>query len=173
MRRRRSTSSRRISIWCLDEIPGIGRPVAAQILAEIGTDMTRFPTAGHLASWAKFSPTVKESAGKPKGSAATGRGNRYLARALGEAAVGASRTHTFLGERYRRIVRHRGKKIALVAVGRSLLVIIWHLLSNPTARFIDLGPQHYDNRGKTERAIRRHLNALHALGYTVTVNPAA
>jgi len=126
--------------------------------------MTRFPTAGHLAS---------ESAGKPKGSAATGRGNRYLARALGEAAVGASRTHTFLGERYRRIVRHRGKKIALVAVGRSLLVIIWHLLSNPTARFIDLGPQHYDNRGKTERAIRRHLNALHALGYTVTVNPAA
>lgn len=157
----------------LDEIPGIGRPVAAQILAEIGTDMTRFPTAGRLASWAKLSPTVQESAGKPKGSAATGRGNRYLARALGEAAVGASRTHTFLGERYRRIVRHRGKKIALVAVGRSMLVIIWHLLSNPNARFIDLGPQHYDNRGNTERAIRRHLNALHALGYTVTVNPAA
>ena len=153
----------------LDEIPGIGRAAAAQILAEIGTDMTRFPTAGHLASWAKFSPTVKESAGKVKGSATTGRGDRYLARALGEAAVGASRTHTFLSERYRRIVRHRGKKIALVAVGRSLLVIIWHVLSNPDARFIDLGPHHHDNRGNPHQAIRRHLNALHALGYNVTV----
>jgi transposase len=157
----------------LDEIPGIGRAAATQILAEIGTDMTRFPTAGHLASWAKFSPVTKESAGKVKGAAATGRGNRYLARALGEAAIGASRTHTFLSERYRRIVRHRGKKIALVAVGRSILVIIWHLLSNPGAKFIDLGAHHHDNRGSHNQAIRRHLNALHALGYNVTVSPTA
>ena len=81
-----------------------------------------------------------------KGNGSTGHGNRYLARVLGEAAVGAARTDTFLGERYRRIARRRGKKKAIVAVGRSILVIIWHLLSNPQARFHDLGSDHYDNR---------------------------
>lgn len=155
----------------LDQIPGIGPAAAGMIIAEIGTDMTRFPTAAHLASWAKFSPTVKESAGKTKGNAATGRGNRYLARALGEAAVGASRTNTFLGERYRRIARRRGKKRALVAVGRSILTVIWHLLSDPNATFNDLGTDHYDNRGSTQRALRRHVNALYALGFTVTITP--
>lgn len=155
----------------LDQIPGIGPAAAGMIIAEIGTDMTRFPTAAHLASWAKFSPTVKESAGKPKGNAATGRGNRYLARALGEAAIGASRTNTFLGERYRRLARRRGKKRALVAVGRSILTVIWHLLSDPNAAFNDLGADHYDNRGNTQRALRRHVNALHALGFTVTITP--
>ena len=155
----------------LDEIPGVGAAAAGMILAEIGTDMTRFPTAAHLASWAKFSPTVKESAGRSKGNAATGRGNRYLARALGEAAVGASRTNTFLGERYRRIARRRGKMRALVAVGRSILTAIWHLLSDPNATFIDLGPDHYDNRGSTQRALRRHVNALHSLGFTVAITP--
>ena len=80
--------------------------------------MTRFPTAGHLVSWAKFAPGVKESAGKPKGRGSTGHGNPYLARVLGEAAVAASKTNSFLGERYRRIARRRGKKRAIVAVGR-------------------------------------------------------
>jgi len=108
----------------LDEIPGIGRIAAAIIIAEIGLDMSRFPTAGHLASWAKFAPGVKESAGKKKGRGSTGHGNSYLARILGEAAVAASKTDSFLGERYRRIARHRGKKKAIVAVGRSILVII-------------------------------------------------
>ena len=103
------------------------------IIAEIGTDMTRFPTPAHLTSWARFAPGVKESAGKTKGNGTTGHGNRYLARVLGEAAVGASRTDTFLGERYRRIARRRGKKKAIVAVGRSILIIIWHLLDNPDA----------------------------------------
>ncbi len=117
----------------LDEIPGIGPVAAAIIIAEIGTDMTRFPTAGHLASWAKLAPGVKESAGKKKGSGSTGPGNRYLARVLGEAATGAARTDTFLGERYRRIARRRGTSKATVAVGRSILVIIWHLLSDPDA----------------------------------------
>ena len=93
--------------------------------------MSRFPTAGHLASWAKFAPGVKESAGKKKGRGSTGHGNRYLARILGEAVAGAARTETFLGERYRRIARRRGSKKAIVAVGRSMLVIIWHLLSDP------------------------------------------
>jgi hypothetical protein len=93
--------------------------------------MGRFPTAGHLASWAKFTPGVKESAGKKKGKGSTGHGNRYLARVLGEAAVAAGRTDTFLGERYRRIARRRGTKRAIVAVGRSILVIVWHLLADP------------------------------------------
>jgi len=101
--------------------------------------MTRFPTAGHLVSWAKFAPGVKESAGNPKGTATTGHGNPYLARVLGEAAVAAGRTDTFLGERYRRIARRRGANKAIVAVGRSILVIVWHLLADPTARFCDLG----------------------------------
>src|SRR5215211_4013697 len=92
----------------LDEIPGVGQTAARLLIAEIGADMTRFPTAGHLVSWAKFAPGVKESAGKRKGSGSTGHGNPYLARVLGEAAVAASKTDTFLGERYRRIARRRG-----------------------------------------------------------------
>ena len=157
----------------LDAIPGIG-PVAAQmILAEIGTDMTRFPTPAHLTSWARFALGVSESAGRPKGNAGTGKGNRYLARVVGEAAVSAARTDTFLGERYRRIARRRGKKRAIVAVGRSILVIIWALLSDTGAQFIDLGPDYYANRTNPERRVRHHVRELQALGYTVTLNPAA
>ncbi|MBA2478985.1 MAG: IS110 family transposase [Sporichthyaceae bacterium] len=157
----------------LDQIPGVGPVAARVIIAEIGLDMTRFPTAAHLASWAKFSPGVKESAGRTLGVGSTGHGNRYLARVLGEAAVGASRTDTFLGERYRRIARRRGKKKAIVAVGRSILVITWHLLNDPAADFIDLGPDHYDQRRGTQRAIRSHVRQLQALGYQVTLQPAA
>jgi transposase len=157
----------------LDEICGVGRTAAQVILAEVGTDMGRFPTAGHLASWAKFTPGVKESAGKKKGKSSTGHGNRYLARVLGEAAVAAGRTDTFLGERYRRIARRRGTKRAIVAVGRSILIIVWHLLSDPTARFHDLGPGFYDTRVNAERSKRNHVRQLEALGYTVTLQPAA
>ena len=135
----------------LDEIPGIGPIAAAVIIAETGLDMTRFPTAGHLVSWAKFAPGVKESAGKKKGKGSTGHGNRYLARVLGEAAIGASHTDSFLGERYRRIARRRGAKKAIVAVGRSILVIVWHLLSDPQARYTDLGAGFYDSRINPER----------------------
>jgi transposase len=157
----------------LDAIPGIG-PVAAQmILAEIGLDMSRFPTPAHLTSWARFAPGVSESAGRPKGNAGTGKGNRYLARVVGEAAVSAARTDTFLGERYRRIARRRGKKRAIVAVGRSILVIIWALLSDENAQFIDLGPDYYASRTNPERRVRQHVRELQALGYTVTLNPAA
>jgi transposase len=157
----------------LDEIPGVGVTAAQVILAEIGLDMARFPTSAHLASWARFAPGVKESAGKRKGKGSTGHGNRYLARVLGEAAVSAGKTDTFLGERYRRIARRRGKKRAIVAVGRSILVIVWHLLSDPQARFHDLGPDFYDNRIGPEAKKRNHIRQLEALGYKVTLESVA
>jgi transposase len=157
----------------LDEVTGVGRVAAQVIIAEIGIDMGRFPTAGHLVSWARFAPGVKESAGKRKGKATTGHGNPYLARVLGEAAVAAGRTNTFLGERYRRIARRRGAKRAIVAVGRSILVIIWHLLSDPDARYCDLGAGFYDTRINAERRKRNHIRQLEALGYKVTLEPAA
>ena len=157
----------------LDEITGVGRAAAQVIIAEIGTDMGRFATPGHLASWARFAPGVKESAGKKKGKATTGHGNPYLARVLGEAAVAAGKTDTFLGERYRRIARRRGAKKAIVAVGRSILIIIWHLLSDPDARFHDLGPGFYDTRIDADRRKRNHVRQLEALGYKVTLQPAA
>lgn len=153
----------------IDEIPGLGLIGAEDILAEIGLDMTRFPTPAHLVSWAHFAPGIHESAGKKKGNGATGHGNRYLARALGLAAVNAGRTNTFLGERYRRIARRRGKKRAIVAVGRSILVIIWHLLNDPNARFADLGPDFYDSHVNHNHRIRNHVHDLENLGYKVTL----
>jgi transposase len=116
----------------LDEIPGINSIAACVILTQIGTSMDRFPAGGHLVSWAKFAPGVRESAGK-RGKNTTGHGDSCLARVLGNAAVSAGRTDTFLGERYRRIARRRGIKKAVVAIGRSIPVIIWHLLADPDA----------------------------------------
>jgi transposase len=157
----------------LDEITGVGLTAAHVMIAEIGVDMTRFATAGHLCSWARFAPGVKESAGKSKGRGTTGHGNPYLARVLGEAAVSAGKTDTFLGERYRRIARRRGKKKAIVAIGRSILVIIWHLLSDPNTRYHDLGSDFYDHRISPDRKKRNHIRQLEALGYQVTLTPAA
>lgn len=157
----------------LQHLPGVGPGIAQVIVAEVGVDMTRFPTAGHLASWAKVSPVISESAGKKTGKNATGHGNRYLARALGQAAVNAGKTPTFLGERYRRIARRRGKQKAIVAVSRSILICVWHLLSDPPVDFVDLGPDHYDRRGGTQRTIRNHVRHLEALGYQVTLNSVA
>jgi transposase len=157
----------------LDEIPGISLASAYVILAEIGTDMTRFPTAGHLTSWARLAPGIRESAGKKKGKGSTGHGNAYLASVLGNSAAGAAKTDTFLGDKYRRIARRRGYKRAIVAVGRSILVIAWHLLSDPAARFQDLGPGYYAERIDSERRKQNHIRQLEALGYTVTLQPAA
>ena len=157
----------------LDEIPGISRVAAHVIIAETGLDMSRFPTAAHLVSWARFAPGITESAGKKKGKGSTGHGNPYLAAVLGNAAAAAGRTDTFLGERYRRIARRRGAKRAIVAVGRSILVITWHLLTDPGARFHDLGPDYYATRIDPERRKRNHIRQLEALGYTVTLHPAA
>jgi transposase len=156
----------------LDEIPGIGPTAAYAIIAEIGVDMSRFPTPAHLASWARFAPGVKESAGRKKGNGSTGHGNPYLARVLGQAAVSAAKTNTFLGERYRRIARRRGAKRAIVAVGRSILTITWHLLSDPEAAFHDLGADFYDTHTNPERRKRNHVRQLEALGYKVTLEAA-
>jgi transposase len=156
----------------LDEIPGISPGLAQIILAEIGLDMSRFPTAAHLVSWAKLCPRTIQSGAIQRGGK-TGRGNPYLKGALGEAAAAAAKTNTFLGERYRRIVKRRGKLKALVAVARSILVIIWNMLNDPTARYADLGADYHATRINTERRTRNYVTQLMAMGYRVTLEPAA
>ena len=157
----------------LIEIPGVAATAAKAIIAEIGLDMTRFPTAAHLTSWAGLAPGVKQSAGRILGRGTTGHGNRYLAGVLGDVAVAASRTDTFLGERYRRLARRRGAQRAVVAVGRSVLVVVWHLLSDPDAHFRDLGSDFNSRRRNPDHALRTHVRQLQALGYKVTLEPAA
>lgn len=165
-----ATGSHAVQRLC--EVTGIGVLTAQVIVAEIGIDMTRFPSAGHLVSWAKLSPRTVQSGAVLHGGR-IGKGNPYLKGVLGEAAAVAARTDSFLGERYRRLVKRRGKLKALVAVARSILVIVWNLLADPTARFHDLGPDHYLARTDTQRRVRNHLSQLAALGYRVSVEPAA
>jgi transposase len=156
----------------LDEIPGVGPDTARVVLAEIGLDMSRFPTAAHLVSWAKLCPRTIQS-GTLDRAGRTGKGNPYLKGVLGEAAAAAAKTDTVLGERYRRIVKRRGKLKALLAVARSILVIIWNLLSDLTARFHDLGSDYHTSRVDTERKLRSHIAQPTAMGYHVTIQPAA
>jgi transposase len=156
----------------LDEVTGIGPDSAHAIIAEIGLDMSRFPTPGHLVSWSKLSPRTIQSGPRSRGGK-TGKGNPYLKGVLGEAAAAAARTDTFLGERYRRIVKRRGKLKALVAVARSILVIIWHLLADPAARYQDLGAGYHASRTDTGKKVRNHVRQLEALGYTVALSQAA
>jgi transposase len=155
----------------LAEIPGLSERSAHVIVAELGVDMTRFPTAGHLASWAKLTPRTIQSGAQLR-NGKTGKGNPYLKGVLGEAAAAAAKTDTFLGERYRRIVKRRGKLKALVAVARSILVIVWHLLADPTARFHDLGPDYHTTRINQNKKIHSHVRQLQALGFTVTLEHA-
>ncbi len=157
----------------LDEIPGIGSTAAQIILAEIGLNMAQFPTAAHLVSWAKLCPRTVQSGPVTRGGK-TGKGNPYLKGALGEAAAAAAKTDTFLGERYRRIVKRRGKLKALVAVARSILVVIWNLLTDPAARFRDLGSDYHTtpHQHRTPDAQLTSPN-LTAMGYRVTLEPAA
>jgi transposase len=156
----------------LDEITGIGVHTAQVIIAEVGLDMSCFPTADHLTSWAKLSPRTIQS-GPVTRAGKTGKGNPYLKGALGDAAAAAARTDTFLGERYRRIVKRRGKLKALVAVARSILKIVWHLLADPNVRFRELGPDHYTNRVATRRRVNNYIAQLAGMGYRVTLEPAA
>lgn len=155
----------------LDAVTGIGGVCAQELIAELGIDRAVFPTAAHLVAWAKFAPQANTSAGKTK-TAATGRGTPWLAATLAEIAVTAGRTSTFPGERYRRIAKRRGKQRALVAVGNSVLTIVWHLLADPEARYCDLGPdfsQSHRNRHRQERNLIRQLQQL--TGKTVTLTP--
>lgn len=156
----------------LDEIPGIAERAAQIIIAEIGLDMAQFPTPAHLVSWAKLSPQTIQSGPKTK-AGKTGKGNRYLKGVLGEVATAAAKTDTFLGERYRRLVRRRGKQRALVAVARSILVIVWHLLNDPDARYVDLGSDYYTKRLDPDRKTRDLVRQLQALGHNVSLAPAA
>jgi transposase len=156
----------------LDEITGIGREAAQAIIAEIGLQMSVFPTAGHLVSWAKISPRTVQSGAKNR-SGKTGKGNPYLKGVLGEAAAAAGKTDTFLGERYRRLARRRGKLKALVAIARSILVIVWHLLTDRSTRYCDLGATYHASRIDKNRKMRNHIRQLEALGYTVTLTQAA
>ncbi len=157
----------------LDEIVGIGSRAAQDLIGEIGVDMTRFPTAAHLASWAKFAPMDKRSAGKGR-AATTGKGNRYVAGTLGEVVAALSRTDTFLAARYQRLVKRRGKSRAIVAVGNSVLTVVWHLLSDPEAHFEDLGAGYYEskiNKDRRQASLTRQLEQL--TGHKVVLGPAA
>jgi transposase len=156
----------------LDEITGCGITAAQAIIAEIGLDMTVFGTPGRLVSWAKRCPQTRQS-GKKSTAGSAGKGNPWLNGILGEIAASASRTDTFLGERYRRLARRRGKRKALAAIARSILVIIFHLLADPAARFRDLGPGYYDSRISRQRKINNHVRQLQALGLNVTIEEAA
>ena len=157
----------------LAEIPGVSLKLAREIIAETGLDMTRFPTADHLVSWAGLAPVARQS-GPRQRKPSKGQGDVYLKTYCAQAANGTGNTETFLGERLRRLTRRLGGTKAMCAVGRSILVIIWHLLADPEARFTDLGPGWHDQQAGRDRKIRSHLRQLKALGVEVNVNtPAA
>jgi transposase len=155
----------------LDTIPGVSRRVAEILVAEIGTALDRFPTAGHLASWAGMCPGNDESAGKRR-SGTTRKGSPALRRALVQAAHAAGRSRqTYLGAQYRRLAARRGAKKAAIAVGHSIVVIAYYLLTRATV-YEDLGPAYFDQRDRD--AVRRRLvGRLEQLGYKVTTEPAA
>jgi len=155
----------------LDAIPGFGVTNAQDLIAETGVDMSVFPTAGHLCSWARVAPRARESGGKPKGKATTGFGNPYIGATLGEAAVTAGRTQTYPGAKYRRLCRRMPKKKAQGAVARTQLVIAHALLSDPEAEYRELGPGYYEQRADASRQARGHVHSLERLGWKVTLEP--
>lgn len=157
-------------IEMLDEIPGVGRRVAEEVLAEIGVDMSRFPSASHLASWAGLCPGNNQSAQK-RGSGRTRHGDKWLVRTLVQAAWAAARTkNTYLASQYRRLAARRGRKRAIVALAHSLIVSIYHMLNRGT-RYVELGGNYFDRRSHhnvLDSAVRR----IERLGYKVTVQAA-
>jgi transposase len=153
----------------LDEIPGVNRRTVENVMAEIGTDMSQFQDEEHLSSWAGMCPGNEESAGKRIRQRMT-KGNRWLRRALTEAAWAAAHSkNTYLGAQYRRLAPRRGKKRALMAVGHSLLVIFYHMLKEGT-RFQELGADFFDKL-KPEQYRRYLVKRLESLGYEVTLAP--
>lgn len=155
----------------LDSIPGISQQTAEVLLAEMGWDMSRFPTDKNLASWAGMCPGNNESAGKRR-NGKTRKGSRWLRHALIEAAHGAARTkNKYLKTQYHRVAAHRGKKKALVAVGHSILIISYHLLTRGQ-EYTDLGANYFDERDRSA-VQRRCVKRLEKLGYTVQLQQTA
>jgi len=154
----------------LDTIPGVGRRCAEEILAEIGADMNRFPSAAHIASWAKVCPGNNESAGK-RMSGRTGSGDPWLRQALVEAAWGASHARkTYLAAQYHRLAARRGGKRAALALAHSILVIAYYVLKRGVA-YEDLGPNYFDERNRSA-VIRRSVRRIEQLGFKVTLDAA-
>jgi transposase len=155
----------------LDTIPGVDRIGAVSIVAETGGDMSRFPSAGHLCSWGAMCPGQNESAGKRR-SGKTRKGNRYLRRTLIQAGLGGMRKNaSALQARYHRVKRHRGHKKAVVAVGHQILEIAFYIMRDGVT-YDELGADYFDRR-HAERAVRRHVRQLEALGFHVTIEKAA
>jgi transposase len=153
------------SLALLDSIPGVSRRTAEILLAEVGADLRRFPTAKHLASWAGVCPGNHESAGK-RLSGRTRKGSPWLRQALVEAAHGAARSkRTYIGAQYRRLAARRGKKRAAVAVGHTILMIAYHVLSRREP-YHELGPNYFDEHDR-RRVERRLVSRLEQLGYVV------
>lgn len=158
-------------LTALDTIPGVDRTGAISLLAETGGDMTRFPTAGHLCSWGALCPGQNESAGKRR-SGRTRAGNRYLRGALIQSALAATRKkNSALQARYYRVKRQRGHKKAVVAVAHQILEIAYYIMRDGVT-YTELGADYFDRR-HAERALRRHVRQLEALGYHVTIDKAA
>jgi transposase len=153
----------------LDAIPGVNRTTIENVIAEIGVDMGVFPDEHHLASWCGLCPGNEESAGK-RLRTRTRKGNRWLRRSLAEAAWAATRRKdSYLAAQYRRLAARRGKKRALVAVGHSLLVVIYHILKH-NVEYQDLGPDYFA-RLEPERLRRYLVKRLQGLGFDVTLSP--
>ena len=154
----------------LKTIPGIGKASAQELIAAIGTDMSRFPSAAHLASWAKVCPGANESAGKRK-PARTGRGNPFLRSTLIEAAQSAARTKdTYLRSQYYRIKARRGANKATVAVAHSILTMVYHIIKDETS-YLELGADYFD-RQRPQALSRQLVHRLTKMGFTVTIEPA-
>jgi transposase len=151
-----------------ESAPGWGRRAAQDVIAETGVDMTRFPSPGHLASWAGRTPLDHQSGSRP-GKARRKHGNRYIGAVTGETAVAAGKTSTREGERHRRLVRRRGKAKACVATGNTQMRVFHVLLSNPGMRYQDLGPGWYDDGRQAARRVSRLVGALDVMGYEVTL----
>lgn len=153
-------------------VPGLGQLTIEIVIAETGADMSRFPTAAHLASWVGLCPANHESAGKRR-RAGTGHGNMWLRKALIEASRAAVRSKdSYFAAQYLQIMRRRGPNKAAVAVAHSLLDVIWHLLSTGET-YADLGADYFERRRDPDRQRRRLINQLEQLGYTVTLEPVA
>jgi transposase len=160
----------------LETIPGVGRRTVEVVIAEIGVDMTRFPTSGQLASWAGLCPGHHESAGKQKSGRAR-KGNSALRMALCEAAwAGVRKNDSYLGAQFRRFQRRFGRRAegkAIFACAHTLLVMIYNVLAEPDAVFEDLGADWFTRRDDTAAHVRRLVHQLERLGQHVTITAAA